>query len=300
MTYYRTLYGATATSPHGPCGAGKAAVDTLEPEHAMDLHLTGKRALVTGSTSGIGEQIAKTLAAEGASVVVHGRREAEAARVVEAITAAGGRAAAAVGDLATDDHAARVADAAVAAFGGVDILVNNAGAFPMQDWLDSTAAEWNDLYNTNVASVVRLVTRLVPAMKERKWGRVIMLGSFLGPMPQAMIANYAATKMANINQAVSLAKALTGTGVTSNAVSPGPIRTPGFEAGTKQMMESQGQTYDFAAFEAYYVKETHLPAGHIGAPTDIADAVAFLVSPRADYITGTNLRVDGGMVPTVN
>jgi 3-oxoacyl-[acyl-carrier protein] reductase len=106
--------------------------------------------------------------------------------------------------------------------------------------------------------------------------------------------------MANIVQAVSLAKALAGTGVTSNTVSPGPIRTPGMESGVKAMMEGQGQTYDFAAFEAGYVEQTGLPARRMGRPEEIADAVAFLASPRADFITGANVRVDGGMLPTVN
>ena len=170
----------------------------------------------------------------------------------------------------------------------------------MKDWLDTTAADWNDLFNTNVASAVRLVTKLVPAMKQRGWGRVVAIGSFLGPMPEPLIAPYAATKLANIGQAVSLAKALAGSGVTSYTVSPGPIRTPGMEAGGKAMAEAQGQEYDFAAFEASYVKETKLPAGRVGSPSDIADAVAFLCSPRADFITGTNPRVDGGMMPTVN
>lgn len=266
----------------------------------MDLQIAGKRALVTGSTSGIGEQIAKTLAAEGANVVVHGRREAEAQRVAEEITAAGGKVAIAIGELGSDKQASEVVEVALAAFGGIDILVNNAGMFPMQPWLDSTAAEWNDLYNANVTSVVRLVTALVPAMKERGWGRVITLGSYLGPMPEAFVANYSATKMANISQAVSLAKALAGTGVTSNAISPGNIRTPGVEEGARQMMEAQGAEYTFETFEAFYVKETRLIAGRFGSPTDIANAVAFLASPLANYINGANLRVDGGMVPTLN
>ena len=227
----------------------------------MDLELTEKRALITGSSSGIGEQIAKTLASERVRVVVHGRREVEVRRVVKAITDAGGQAAMAVGDLGSDEQAAAVADAAVAAFGGIDILVNNAGAFPMKDFLDTTAADWNGLFNDNVTSVVRLVNRLVPAMKERGWGRVINIGSFLGPMPEPFIAVYSATKMANINQAVSLARALGGTGVTSNTISPGPIRTPGMEAGARQMIEAQGGSYDFAAFEAGYVKQARLPAG---------------------------------------
>ena len=266
----------------------------------MDLQLSGKRALVTGSTSGIGEQIAKTLALEGVHVIVHGRRAPEAERVVREITELGGRAVAVTGDLASDDETTRVVELSLAAFGGVDILDNNAGAFPMKPLLQSTAAEWLELYNANVGSVVRLVTQLVPAMVERRWGRVIMLGSFLGPMPGPPVANYATTKAANIAQAVSLAKELGGTGVTANTVSPGPIRTPGMEAGARDMMEAMGQKYEFASFEQFYVKETRLPAGKIGSPADIGHAVTFLASPLADFITGTNLRVDGGMLPTTN
>ena len=266
----------------------------------MDLQLNGKRALVTGSTSGIGEQIAKTLAREGVQVVVHGRRKAEADRVVQEITATRGVAMAAIGDLGSDEETAEVVKVSLTAFGGIDILINNAGAFPMKPWLLSTAAEWLDLYNANVGSVVRLVTQLVPSMVERKWGRVVMLGSFLGPMPGPPVANYGTTKAANIAQAVSLAKELGGTGVTANTVSPGPIRTPGMEAGAREMMTSQGQEYNFEMFEQFYVQQTRLPAGRIGSPMDIANLVAFLSSPLADFITGANLRVDGGMMPTTN
>lgn len=272
----------------------------MEVENAMDFRLVGKRALVTGSTSGIGEQIAKTLANEGVRVVVHGRRAAEADRVVREIRDAGGVAVAALGELGSDTEAAAVVQAAITAFGGVDILVNNAGAFPVGLWMQSNAADWVDLYNANVGSVVRLVTQLVPGMVERHWGRVIMLGSFLGPMPQPMVASYATTKAANIAQAVSLARELGGTGVTANTVSPGPIRTPGLEDGARGMMTAQGQEYGFDTFERFYVQETRLPAGKLGVPADIANAVAFLASPLADFITGTNLRVDGGMLPTTN
>ena len=268
----------------------------------MDLQLAGKRAVVTGSSSGIGEAIAKALAAEGASVVVHGRREAEARRVAAEITRAGGKAVVALGDLGTDADADAVAGVANEAFGGVDILINNAGAFPPGGWLDTDATEWTDLYNQNVGSMVRLITRLVPGMKERGWGRVISIASGVATMPFADMPHYSATKAANVNLAVSLAKAVAGSGVTSNAVSPGMIVTPGVEEMLKGMAPQIGvPADDWAALEAFAVKTmVPNPSARLGRPEDIAAAVTFLASPLAGYINGTNLRVDGGTVPTVN
>jgi 3-oxoacyl-[acyl-carrier protein] reductase len=267
----------------------------------MDLQLKGKRAVVTGSSSGIGEAIAKALAAEGAAVVVHGRRPAEAKRVAAEITAAGGKAVVALGDLATDAGADAVAKAANEA-GGADILVNNAGAFPQKPWLESTAAEWNDLYNQNVGSMVRIITRLVPGMKKRGWGRVISLASGVAVMPFPGMANYSATKAANLNLAVSLAKDLAGTGVTSNAVSPGMIITPGVEEMLKAMAPQYGLSPDdMPALEKFAVKNmVPNPSARLGRVEDIATAVTFLASPLAGYINGANLRVDGGTVPTTN
>jgi 3-oxoacyl-[acyl-carrier protein] reductase len=144
-----------------PCSfrklAEKLAIpEVLEGDRAMDLQLRGKRAVVTGSSSGIGEAIAKSLAAEGAVVVVQGRREGEARRVAAEIVAAGGKAHIALGDLGSDAGADAVANVVNEALHGADILVNNAGAFPQVPWLESTVAEWNDLYNQNVGSMLRL------------------------------------------------------------------------------------------------------------------------------------------------
>ncbi len=268
----------------------------------MDLQLVGKRAVVSGSSSGIGEAIAKFLAAEGASVVVHGRREAEAKRVATEIGAAGGRAVVALGDLSTDAGADAVAKATIDALGGADILVNNAGAFPQGAWLDSDAAEWTDLYNQNVGSMVRLITRLVPGMKQRRWGRVISIASGVATMPFGDMANYSATKAANVNLALSLAKALAGTGITSNAVSPGMVMTPGVEEMLRGMAPQIGlPADDLAALEQFAVKNmVPNPSARLGRVEDIAAAVTFLSSPLAGYINGANLRVDGGTVPTVN
>lgn len=146
----------------------------------MDLQLNGKRALVTGSSSGIGEAIAKILAREGASVIVHGRNQERTNRVAQEIIADGGKAFVAVGELDTDEGAKTVADKALSSFGGVDILINNAGAFRMHGWMDSTAEQWVQLYNANVGSIVRMIQLIVPQMKELAWGRIIQIGSGVG------------------------------------------------------------------------------------------------------------------------
>ena len=267
----------------------------------MNLQLNGKRALITGSTDGIGEAIATALAREGARVVVHGRSADKAKRVADAIVKAGGAAAVALGDLSNDADADRVAKEAIAAFGGIDILVNNLGAFPQKPWLETTAAEWNELYNQNVGSMVRMITRLVPAMKERGWGRAIQMASTAGAMPIANMGNYATTKAANVMVTVSLAKELAGTGVTANTVSPGPILTAGLKAMILGMAAEKGWGADWAEIEKGFVRDfAPTLTGKIGRPEDIAAVVAFLASPLADNVTASNYRCDGGYVATVN
>ena len=267
----------------------------------MKLQLQGKLALVTGSTSGIGETIAKTLATEGVAIVVHGRREREAIRVMDEITKAGGKAAIAIGDLSTDEGAADIALQALKAFNGIDILVNNAGGFPNESWFETSADVWVDLYNQNVGSMVRMIQHFVPKMKEQGWGRVIGISSLVSAMPLAQQASYSATKSANVNLAVSLAKELAGTGITSNVISPGPILTEGFKDFALARAKQEGWIEDIAVIERKWATEVvPNPTGRMGRPEDIANAVAFLASPRASFINGTNLRVDGGTVPTVN
>jgi 3-oxoacyl-[acyl-carrier protein] reductase len=258
----------------------------------MDLGIKGKRALVTGSTAGIGAATAKALAAEGVHVVVQGRREDAAKKLVDEITRSGGKASHSIGDLGTDAGAQAVAGAA----GDVDILVNNAGMYQAAGWFNETAAQWNDWYNVNVGSMVRLNNLLVPKMIAKKWGRVIAIASGVATKPQTGMPGYSATKVANVNLAVSLANALANTGVTSNAVSPGIIMTDGLDA----MFDAMGVPKDKAQREATALGFAPSPVGRPGQPEEIADAVVFLCSTRAAFITGQNLRVDGGYVPTVN
>src|SRR6266511_3430856 len=136
----------------------------------MNLELDGKRALVTGSSAGIGEAIVKTLAAEGTATVVHGHSAESVEPMVEAIRAAGGRAHSVAADITEDGEVERLADEAQAAFGGIDILVNNAGLYANTTWSEATADSWRSFYQANVVSAVTLIHRLTPGMRERGWG----------------------------------------------------------------------------------------------------------------------------------
>ncbi len=267
----------------------------------MDLQLQNKIALVTGSTAGIGESIAKTLAREGARVVIHGRNADAAKRVAAEILENGGAVKSVLGDLADDEQAAQVAKAAKDAFGPVDILINNAGVYPQRGWWDSTPAQWVEIYNQNVASMVRMIQAFVPDMKKNGWGRVVNISSGAGFQPTAGMPHYAATKSANILITVSLAKEVGNSGVTVNTVSPGAIVTPGAEVFLRPLAQQQGWGDDWAVIEHNVVSKV-IPTTlqRFGRPEEVAAAVVFLSSPLASYIHGVNLRVDGGYAAAVN
>lgn len=262
----------------------------------MDLGLAGKRALVTGSTSGLGAAIVKLLAAEGVAVVVHGRNESRAKAVVEAIRAKGGQAELALGDLTTDAGAEAVAVAAQAG-GPIDILVNNAGILPRQSWMEATAELWLQTYNSNVISAVRMIQRLVPQMRGRHWGRVIQVGGGLSQQPAATAPHYNATLAARHNLAVSLARELKGSGVTSNIVAPGAILTEEGRPMLAHMGQAQGWGETLEEIERSFVQAiAPNDVERLGRPEEIAAAVAFLASPVANYVSGATIRVDGGTI----
>ncbi|MFD3525391.1 SDR family NAD(P)-dependent oxidoreductase [Streptomyces sp. NPDC058653] len=260
----------------------------------MDLQLVGKRALVTGSSSGLGEAIARRLAAEGATIVVHGRDRARATAVAKSIREDGGVADIAIGDLATDSGAAHVQDAA-AQDGPVDILVNNVGVYePTARWGDTPPDSWAEIYNINVISGVRMIQRLLPDMRARGWGRVIQISSVTGHRPAASQPHYASTNAARNNLAVSLARELKHSGVTSNAVAAEGILTPATLDLLVGVGRAQGWGETWAEIEPKTAALAPNDAGRIAGPEEYANVVAFLASPAAGYINGTTLHVDGG------
>ena len=269
----------------------------------MDLKLAGKRALVTGSSSGIGIGIAMTLADEGVQVVVHGRDEARARAVADSIIARGGQAAVVCGDLSTDEGAAAVAEGALAAFGGIDILVNNAGGSTEAtntSWFGASTTDWLDTYQRNVLAAVRLIHALVPEMKARSWGRIINIGTGASITPTSGQPDYGPAKAAMLNMSLGLSKALSQTGVTSNTVSPGMIRTEGLTRFLTEFALKRGWGDDLAKAEDYIRKGGGQTVNRTGEVDDIAFAVAMVASPRSDFMNGANLHLDGGISPAIH
>lgn len=269
----------------------------------MDLQLGGKVALVTGSSRGIGAALASGLAREGATVIVHGRSAPAAKRVAEMILSMGGRAHFVTGDLTIDEDVAALTAEALAVAGGVQILINNAGGSGVgEDWSNTAPATWASAYDRNVLAAVRVTTATLPHMRAARWGRVINISSLAGLMPPASNPDYSAAKAAMLAMTASMAKAVAGEGVTVNTVSPGTIHSEKLDRAFREAASSRGVRSDAPwkdVEQAVLPLFASVPVGRVGTLDEITDAVCFLASPRAGYITGSNLRLDGGMLPTL-
>jgi len=241
---------------------------------------TVRRALVTGSTSGIGQAIAEAFAAQGAHVLITGRDARRGEEVVAAIRRAHGKADFAHADLSSVASATNLAAQAERILGGVDILVNNAGIFTFGPTAEATAEGFDAMYATNVKAPLLLTGRLAPAMAERGWGRIVNITTMVAYIGMAGAALYGSSKAALQLLTQAWAAEYGPAGVTVNSIAPGPVRTPG-TAGMGDALEQIGKT---------------VPAGRVATPAEIAAAAAFLTSEAASYVNGATLAVDGGRV----
>ncbi|MCW1250394.1 SDR family oxidoreductase [Acaricomes phytoseiuli] len=263
----------------------------------MQIDLSGKTALVTGSTQGIGSAIAAALAEAGATVGVNGRdadRVAAAIRQIGAGLEDSSRLIPAPGDVTTETGV----EAALAALPTVDILVNSLGVFGAADPLEIPDAEWLRYFETNVLTAVRLTRATMPAMIERGWGRVVNIASDSAIVIPAEMIHYGMTKTSLLAVSRGFAKACSGTGVTVNSVIAGPTHTAGVEDFVYQLVD-KSLPWDEAQREFMKEYRPQSLLGRLIEPEEIAAMVAYLASPLASATTGGALRVDGGYVDAI-
>jgi NAD(P)-dependent dehydrogenase (short-subunit alcohol dehydrogenase family) len=259
----------------------------------MDLKLTDKLALVTGSTAGIGYAIAETLAAEGARVIVNGRSQSGVDAALDSIRKATGKDA--IG-FAGDLSQALAAETLVAAHPGIEILVNNLGIFEPKAFEDIPDADWTRFFDVNVLSGARLARLVLPAMRRANWGRILFISSESGVQIPAEMIHYGMTKAAQIAVARGLAEAVAGTGITVNSILPGPTKSRGVGDFVDALAKEQGKSG--AEFEQEFFKSVR-PTSLIkrfSSTQEVASLVAYVASPLASATTGAALRVDGGTI----
>ena len=245
------------------------------------MSLSGKIALVTGASQGIGRTCALKLAAHGATVVAAARSQEKLDEVVKEITAAGGKASAFALDVANEDQIKTVFKDAITQLGKIDILVNNAGITKDTLIMRMKRADWDAVINTNLTSAYLCTQQVISSMLKQRWGRIINITSVFGQTGQAGQANYASSKAGLIGLTMALAREVASRNITCNAVAPGFIET----SMTSVLSDELKQT----ALKM-------IPLGRVGTPDDVANAVAFLASEHASYITGHVLNVNGGML----
>lgn len=261
----------------------------------MDLQLEGKLALVTASSGGIGLEIARSLAAEGATVIINGRSassvEGAISKLEESLPNAKLKA------LASDNGTAEGTETTIEKFPEVDILVNNLGIYEAVGFFDETDEAWQRLFEVNIMSGVRLARHYLRGMLAKKSGRIVFISSESGITPAPEMAHYSATKTMQLSISRSLAELTKGTGVTVNTVLPGSTKTEGVSKFIQDIFPDLSSVEAERAF-----MQKNRPTSLIERlirPEEIGDAVAFVCSSRASAINGATVRVDGGLVRNI-
>jgi len=245
------------------------------------MTLSGRVALVTGASQGIGRACAVKLAALGATLAVAARSQEKLAELVKEIEDSGGKASAFPVDVADEEQVKSTFKTAIAQLGKIEILVNNAGITRDQLVMRMKRADWDSVLNTNLTSAYLCTQQAIGSMLKQRWGRIINVTSVFGQMGQAGQANYAASKAGLIGLTMAIAREVGSRNITCNAVAPGFIETA--------MTSGFSEDFKQNALKA-------IPLGRVGTPEDVANAVAFLASDEASYITGHVLSINGGML----
>jgi NAD(P)-dependent dehydrogenase (short-subunit alcohol dehydrogenase family) len=258
----------------------------------MDLKLSGKRALVTGSTAGIGFSIAKLLASEGASVYVNGRTEE---RVKKAVAEIEGKVDGVAADLTTEQGAEKL----FSRVEKLDILVNNLGIFEVKPFLEIEDAEWRRFFEANVLSGIRMTRHYLPYMLEQKWGRIIFISSESGLQIPAEMVHYGMTKTAQLAVARGIAESFPGSGVTVNSVLPGPTESEGVSTFVEALAKQQGKTREDVEREFFEHARPSSLIKRFATTDEVAAMVVYLCSEAASATTGASVRVDGGVLRSI-
>ena len=260
----------------------------------MNIDLSGKTALVTGSTQGIGLAIAQGLASSGARVVVNGRTRDRVDEAIDSVARAGGDVTGIAADVASADGAAALLEE----LPHVDILVNNLGIFGAVPAREITDEQWRTYFDVNVLAAVRLIRSYLPKMVERGWGRVLQIASDSAIVTPAEMIHYGVSKTALLAVSRGFAKDASGTGVTVNSVIAGPTHTAGVEDFVYQLVD-ESLPWDEAQREFMRLHRPQSLLERLIEPEEIANMVTYLASPLASATTGGALRVDGGYVDSI-
>jgi NAD(P)-dependent dehydrogenase (short-subunit alcohol dehydrogenase family) len=262
----------------------------------MDLHLKGKTALVTGSTAGIGLEIARKLAAEGADAIITGRDQTKLDQAIDAIRrSGGGTVRGVVADAATAAGAAALLKAAP----DVDVLINNLGIYEVKPFGEITDDDWRRYFEINVLSGARLARQYFPGMLKRNWGRVVFISSESGLVTPGEMVHYGMTKTAQLAVSRGLAALTKGTNVTVNSVLPGPTRSEGIVDFLKSLASDPQASSSEVEAEFFAKHRSSSLVQRMIEPEEIANLVAYVASPLSSATNGAALRVDGGVTPTI-